>query len=175
MKFGFYPKLAWDGIRKNKRLYTPYILTCSGMVMMFYIIHYLAAMPMLNEMAGGRSSAMMLGFGTWIVALFALIFLFYTNSFLIRRRQKEFGLYNILGMGKGNLSRLLLWETVILFVLSMTAGLLGGILLSKLAELGLIRVLGGDPTYAFTVNTEAFSDTFLIFVPIFFLIFLKGL
>ena len=64
MKFGFYPKLAWDGIRKNKRLYTPYILTCSGMVMMFYIIHYLAAMPMLNEMAGGRSSAMMLGFGT---------------------------------------------------------------------------------------------------------------
>lgn len=175
MKFGFYPKLAWDGIRKNKRLYTPYILTCSGMVMMFYIIHYLAAMPMLNEMAGGRSSTMMLGFGTWIVALFALIFLFYTNSFLIRRRQKEFGLYNILGMGKGNLSRLLLWETVILFVLSMTAGLLGGILLSKLAELGLIRVLGGDPTHAFTVNTEAFSDTFLIFVPIFFLIFLKGL
>ena len=175
MKFGFYPKLAWDGIRKNKRLYTPYILTCSGMVMMFYIIHYLAAMPVLNEMSGGRSTAMMLGFGTWIVALFALIFLFYTNSFLIRRRQKEFGLYNILGMGKGNLSRLLLWETVILFALSMTAGLFGGILLSKLAELGLTKVLGGKTTYVFTINTEALSDTFLIFVPIFCLIFLKGL
>ena len=82
MKFGFYPKLAWDGIRKNKRLYTPYILTCSGMVMMFYIIHYLAAMPMLNEMAGGRSSTMMLGFGTWIVALFALIFLQLQGQFI---------------------------------------------------------------------------------------------
>ena len=93
MKFGFYPRLAWDGIRKNKRLYVPYLLTCVGMVMMFYIIHYLAAMRVLNDMAGGRTTAQMLGFGTWIVMLFALIFLFYTNSFLMRRRKKEFGLF----------------------------------------------------------------------------------
>ena len=175
MKLTFYPKLAWEGIRKNKRLYTPYILTCSGMVMMFYIIHYLAAMPTLKEMPGGDSTTMMLGFGTWIVALFALIFLFYTNSFLIRRRQKEFGLYNILGMGKGNLSMLLLLETVILFCISMTVGLACGILFSKLAELGLIRALGGEITYDFTINADAFVDTFVIFVPIFCLIFLKSL
>ena len=175
MKRMFYPKLALDGIRKNKRLYFPYILTCVGMVMMFYIIHYLAAMPVLNAMAGGRTTAQMLGFGTWIVALFALIFLFYTNSFLMRRRKKEFGLYNILGMGKGNLSRMLLWETVILFALSMALGLLGGIALSKLAELCLTRILDGEVIYDFTVNWEALFDTFLIFVPIFSLIFLKSL
>lgn len=175
MKFGFYPKLALDGIRKNKRLYFPYILTCVGMVMMFYIIHYLAAMPVLNSMAGGSSTAQALGFGVWIVALFALIFLFYTNSFLMRRRKKEFGLYNILGMGKGNLSLLLLWETAILFALSMTAGLLCGILLSKLAELGLTRILEGEVTYTLTVNAEAVWDTFLIFVPIFGLLCLKNL
>ena len=175
MKLRLYPKLALDGIRKNKRLYFPYILTCSGMVMMFYIIHYLAGMSLLEQMSGGSSTAMMLGFGTWIVALFALIFLFYTNSFLVRRRQKEFGLYNILGMGKGNLSLLLLWETVILFVLSVTVGLLSGILLSKLAELGLTRVLGGEITYAFTVSLDALKDTLLIFAPIFCLIFLKSL
>ena len=175
MKLTFYPKLAWEGIRKNKRLYTPYILTCSGMVMMFYIIHYLAAMPMLKEMPGGDSTTMMLGFGTWIVALFALIFLFYTNSFLIRRRQKEFGLYNILGMDKSNLSMLLLLETVILFCISMTVGLACGILFSKLAELGLTRALGGEITYDFTINADAFVDTFVIFVPIFCLIFLKSL
>ena len=86
MKLRLYPRLALDGIRKNKRLYFPYILTCSGMVMMFYIIHYLAGMSLLEQMSGGSSTAMMLGFGTWIVALFALIFLFYTNSFLVRRR-----------------------------------------------------------------------------------------
>lgn len=175
MKLTFYPKLAWDGIRKNRRLYLPYILTCGGVVMMFYIIHYLAAMPVLNAMAGGRTTAQMLGFGVWIVALFALIFLFYTNSFLMRRRRKEFVLYNILGMGKGNLGLVLLWETVIIFGLSMGGGLLGGMAFSKLAELSLTRILQGEVTYTLTVNGEAILDTFLIFVPIFCLICLKNL
>ena len=93
----------------------------------------------------------------------------------MRRRKKEFGLYNILGMGKGNLGRMLLWETVILFAVSMVFGLLGGIAFSKLAELVLIRILNGNVSYDFTVNMEAISDTFMIFVPIFGLIFLKCL
>ena len=175
MRLGFYPTLAVQSIRKNKRLYLPYLLTCAGMVMMFYIIHYLAAMPLLMTMAGGRTTGQMLGLGTWIVALFAVIFLFYTNSFLMRRRQKEFGLYNILGMGKGNLSLLLLWENVFLFIASLGAGLLGGIALSKLAELGLMRVIHGEITYDFTVNPEAIADTVILFAVIFLLIFLKGL
>ena len=144
MKAGLYPKLAWDSIRKNKRFYLPYILTCIGMVMMFYIIHYLAAMPTLKDMPGGRTMETVLGFGSWIVALFAVIFLFYTNSFLMRRRQKEFGLYNMLGMGKGHLSIVLFWESLILFVISMVGGLLSGILLSKMAELCLATVLNGE-------------------------------
>ena len=175
MRLGFYPTLAIQSIRKNKRLYLPYLLTCAGMVMMFYIIHYLAAMPLLMTMAGGRTTGQMLGLGTWIVALFAVIFLFYTNSFLMRRRQKEFGLYNILGMGKGNLSLLLLWENVFLFIASLGAGLLGGIALSKLAELGLMRVIHGEITYDFTINPEALADTVFLFSVIFLLIFLKGL
>ncbi|MGN0755229.1 MAG: FtsX-like permease family protein [Aristaeellaceae bacterium] len=175
MKAGFYPKLAVDGIRKNKRLYVPYLLTCAGMVMMFYIIHFLAVSPLVKAMSGGRTTVMMLEFGIWIVALFALIFLFYTNSFLMRRRKKEFGLYNMLGMGKANLSRMLLWETVILFVLSMAGGLLGGIAFSKLAELCLTHILGGEVSYDFTVNGEALRNTLLIFIPIFGLILLKSL
>ena len=175
MKLGLYPILAWDGIRKNRRLYVPYLLTCGGMVMMFYIIHYLAAMEALNGMSGGRAVGQMLGMGVWIVALFALIFLFYTNSFLMRRRQKEFGLYNILGMGKGNLSLVLLWENLLVFVISMAGGLAGGIALSKLAELGLVRVLGGWTGYALSVNWEAVQDTLLIFAWVFCLIFLKNL
>lgn len=175
MKMGLYPKLAWDGIRKNRRLYVPYLLTCGGMMMMFYIIHYLAAMEALNGMSGGRTVGQMLGMGVWIVALFALIFLLYTNSFLMRRRQKEFGLYNILGMGKGNLSLVLLWENLLVFVISMVGGLAGGIALSKLAELGLVRVLGGWTGYSLSVNWEAVQDTLLIFGGIFCLIFLKNL
>ncbi|MBR2037521.1 MAG: ABC transporter permease, partial [Lachnospiraceae bacterium] len=175
MRAGLYPKLAWDGIRKNKRFYLPYILTCIGMVMMFYIIHYLAAMPTLKDMPGGRTMEMVLGFGFWIVALFAVIFLFYTNSFLMRRRQKEFGLYNMLGMGKGHLSIVLFWENLILFVISMVAGLLGGILLSKMAELCLVTVLNGKIDYTLYINWEAFVDTWIIFVPVFAMIFIKSL
>lgn len=145
------------------------------MVMMFYIIHYLAAMPTLKDMPGGDTMEMVLGFGFWIVALFAVIFLFYTNSFLMRRRQKEFGLYNMLGMGKGHLSILLLWENAILFIISMVGGLLSGILLSKMAELCLIMVLNGKADYVLYINWEAFVDTWIIFVPVFTLILIKNL
>ena len=175
MRAGLYPKLAWDGIRKNKRFYLPYILTCIGMVMMFYIIHYLAAMPTLKDMPGGDTMEMVLGLGAWVVALFAVIFLFYTNSFLMRRRQKEFGLYNMLGMGKNHLSLLLLWENGILFVISMVVGHLGGILLSKMAELFMLMLLGGEVTYTLRIDPDAFGDTWVIFIPVFALIFLKGL
>ena len=175
MRANLYPKLAWDGIRKNKRFYLPYILTCIGMVMMFYIIHYLAAMPTLKEMPGGDSMTMVLGFGFWVIALFAVIFLFYTNSFLMRRRQKEFGLYNMLGMGKNHLSILLLWENGILFSVSMVGGLLSGILLSKLAELFMIMLMGGEATYTLRIDPKAFRDTWTIFIPVFAMIFVKGL
>lgn len=175
MRTAIYPKLAWEGIRKNKRFYLPYILTCIGMVMMFYIIHYLAAMPTLNDMPGGGTMTQILGFGSWIVAIFAVIFLFYTNAFLMRRRQKEFGLYNMLGMGKGHLSILLFWENGILFLTSMIGGLLGGILLSKMAELCLIMILNGEVSYELRIDPDAFMDTWIIFVSIFALIFVKGL
>lgn len=175
MKLNFYPKLAWDGIRKNKQLYIPYILTCMGMVMMFYIIHHLAAMEALDYMSGGGSTRQMLGMGVWVIAVFALIFLTYTNSFLMRRRQKEFGLYNILGMGKKNLSAVYAWETVMVFGISMMGGLVCGIALSKMAELGLIRMLEGEMIYDFTISPEVLADTVVIFGVIFLFLFVKGL
>lgn len=175
MKTGFYPKLALDGIKKNKRLYLPYLMTCSGVVMMFYIIYYLASMPALDSMAGGATTKTMLGFGAWVIAVFALLFLVYTNSFLMKRRQKEFGLYNILGMGKKNLSITYLYETVILFVMSMGFGLIGGIALSKLAEMGLVRMLGETVSYDFTLNLKGVFNTIVIFAFIFALLLIKGL
>ena len=175
MKISFYTKLAWDSICKNKKFYLPYMMTCIGMVMMFYIIHYLAAMPIIDSLPGGDSIKMLLGFGSWIVALFAVIFLFYTNSFLMRRRKKEYGLYNMLGMGKGHLSILLFWENTILFVIAMIGGLIGGILLSKLAELCLVMIMNGEVSYDFTINKAAFIDTWLIFDLIFAVIFIKSL
>lgn len=175
MKLSLYPRLAASSIRKNGRFYLPYILTCSGMVMMFYIIHYLAAMPSLNSVSGGDVVKGCLGMGTYIVALFALLFLFYTNSFLMRRRKKEFGLYNILGMSKHNLSLVFLSETIMVAAVSLFCGLIGGISLSKLAELAMTKMLFDESSYDFYVNTEALQDSLLFFVLIFALIFLNGL
>ena len=175
MRANLYPRLAWDGIRKNKRFYAPYLLTCIGMVMMCYILHYLASMPSLKDMPGGDTMTMILELGFLVLALFAVIFLFYTNSFLMRRRQKEFGLYHMLGMGKKHLGLLLLWESGILFVLSMAGGLLLGILLSKMAELCMVMLMEAEGSYTLRIEPEAISDTCGIFLPIFALIFWKGL
>lgn len=142
-----YARLAWTGMRKNRRLYLPYLLSCAGMVLMFYILTGLSGSPVLEHMSGGGSSAIILRLGTVVIAVFALIFLFYTHSFLIRRREREFGLYNVLGMGKGNIARILLWETVITYGLTTGTGLLLGVVLYKLAELGMVRLLQVPVTY----------------------------
>ena len=126
MSKGFYSKLAWNGIRKNKKFYTPYILTCIGMVTMYYIVSFLSVSPQVTNMSGGDTIQVMLSLGCGVISVFSILFLFYTNSFLMRRRKKEFGLYNILGMGKGKLARILLWETLIVTVLSLGMGMLFG-------------------------------------------------
>ena len=135
MKRGLYLRLALDGMRKNRRLYLPYLMTCAGMVMMFYILYSLAYSPVVREMRGGGTMAIVLLLGTIVIAVFALLFLLYTNSFLAKRRNREFGLYNVLGMNKRNLSRILLWETLLSALVSILAGLIGGLGLAKLAEL----------------------------------------
>ena len=159
MGIGFYPHLAWDSIRKNRRFYLPYILTCTGMVMMFYIIAFLAGDPLLKTIRGGSFMAEMLGMGTYVIMIFAVLFLFYTNSFLMKRRKKEFGLYNVLGMGKGNLARILFWESVQIAFISLTAGLMFGIVFAKLGELAMMYAIKGENNYNITVNTEALFMT----------------
>lgn len=175
MRAGFYPHLAMTGIRKNKNFYIPYILTCAGMVMMNYIVNFLATTPTIDNMIGGDTVKGMLGFGRYVIALFAVIFLFYTNSFLMRRRKKEFGLYNILGMGKKNIGCLLFCETVIIAVISLTGGLAGGMLFSKLSELGLVKLLGYDAAYDIFISLQAIGRTAVLFCVIFVLLLFNAL
>ena len=173
MKFSFYPKLALSSIRKNKKLYLPYILTCIGMVAMYYIIVYLQYSDILSYMPKTFILREMFNLGSWVIAIFALIFLFYTNSFLIRRRKKEFGLYNILGMGKKNICVLVLCETVITGIIALAGGLLAGVLFSKLAELVLVNIIKGNISYSLSVSPYAFLSTAAVFCAVFFLLFLN--
>ncbi|MDF2843159.1 MAG: putative ABC-type transport system involved in lysophospholipase biosynthesis, permease component [Herbinix sp.] len=175
MKFAFYPKLAFHGVCKNKKLYFPYILTSLGMVMMFYIISFLSYTPVLDHMRGGPNLKMIMGLGSWVIGIFAVIFLFYTNSFLLRGRKKEFGLYNILGMGKFNIGRILLWESIMIGVFSLVIGLFMGVILSKFAELGLVNIIFEDINYDFHVSKAALTQSIILFSVIFILILINGL
>lgn len=175
MKVGFYPKLAASGIRKNKRMFIPFILTCTGMVMMFYIIMFLAVSNVLDSLIGAETLRQIFALGSWVIAVFAAIFLFYTNSFLIRRRKKEFGLYNILGMGKRNIAWLLLWETLIIAVISIGAGLVAGIAFSKFAELGMVNIMHGDVTYNLSISFLAIKRSEQVFGVIFLLLLLHSI
>ena len=175
MNIGFYPKLAFSSMRKNKRFYLPYILTCIGMVMMQYITVFLSVTPVFSKMPGAGSLQMMLGLGGYIIGIFSVIFLFYTNSFLMRRRRKEFGLYNILGMGKFNIGRVLFWETVLTAAIALSVGLGLGIVLSKAAELSLMNMLHGDISYTISVSGKAIMTTLLCFLAIFALLMVNSL
>lgn len=175
MKTGFYPKMAWIGIRKNKRLYTPYILTCMGMVMMFYIVSSLSVSDVLKMNPGAEIVQNMLSFGVYVLGVFSLIFLFYTNSFLTRRRKKEFGLYNILGMEKRNLACILIWESLITAFVSLLGGLVAGILFSKLAELVMLNILKLKVNFSLTLETKAIFMTLMLFGTVFVLILIHML
>lgn len=170
-----YPRLAAGGIRRNKRLYVPYIMTCSLMVMMYYITDALSSDQMLSKIHGGDIMAEMMIIGKVIMAIFAAIFLFYTNSFLIKSRMREFGLYNILGMGKRNIARIMTWETLMVYVLSMVFGLGAGVLFSKLAELLAVKIMHGMVSYQFSVSVPAVTASAILFAVIFLLIYLNVL
>ncbi|HIZ16831.1 MAG TPA: ABC transporter permease [Firmicutes bacterium] len=171
----FYPKLAWTGITKNRKIYLPYILTCVGMVLMYYIVSFLSSNATVQSMPGGNEMQAILSEGCIVVAVFSLIFLFYTNSFLMRRRKKEFGLYNILGMGKINIARILFWECLIIAVIALVGGMISGILFSKIGELLMIRILGGNADFSFYISPNTVLQTVCIFGGIFLIILLNAL
>ena len=175
MKRGFYPRLAWSGMRKNSKLYLPYTLACIGMTAMFYILMHLADSPALKLIPSSASVTVTLSLGSFVMGVFSLLFLFYTNSFLVRRRFKEFGLYNVLGMNKGNISRVLAWEALINALISLAGGLFLGIALSKLAELGLVNIMGGDTDLDLRISVKALEFTVMFFCGIFLLIYINSL
>lgn len=174
MKVCFYPRLALDGMRRNKRLFVPYILTGAVMMMMYYILEFLRKSPLLDRMKGGGTLRMLLPFGCGVIGVFSLIFLFYTNSFLTRQRNREFGLYNILGMDKRNISRVMFWENLIAYTASSVCGILLGVMLSKLAELCMLNIMNTAADYSMRIEWSGIAQTLLVFGVIYFLLLLNS-
>lgn len=171
-----YPKLAWQGIRKNAETYLPYLLMGILMVGVSYIMNYLTRPALMGALSMGGTTLMVLQMGKIVISVFSVIFLYYCNSFLIRRRMKEFGLYNILGMGKGNIARVMLWETLLTALLVFAGGLLLGLSLSRLVEMALINLLHADYTVPMELlYPDGVTWVLLLFGGIYVLILLANL
>lgn len=168
-----YRKLAWMGIKKNKQLYYPYLIAGATMVMVFYILAFLGASDTVHLLPGGAAVTQMLTYGSWAIGLFSLPFLFYTNSSLIKKRKKELGLYNILGMNKRNILSVMMWETLITYGIAAIAGIYAGIILSKAAELGIVNIMGREPDYSIHVEWKAIVSAVLLYAVIYILLYLN--
>ncbi len=165
----FYCKLAASSIGKNSRSYIPYLITCTVTVAMFYMIFSLSANDGVAEMRGGPYIQSLMALGSIVTGLFAVIFLFYTHSFLIKQRRREFGLYNILGLEKKHIMRVVAWETLYLAAVSLSVGLGSGILLDKLMYLILARLLGDNPALGFYISAPAIIASLCLFGTVFVL------
>lgn len=177
MNASFYFKIAKTNIKNNRKIYFPYILTSICMVMIMYVVSFLANDPMIaKKFAGGATLQGLLKLGVYIIMIFSALFLFYTNSFITKRRKREFGLMSVLGMGKKNISLVMLWENIIVDFTSIASGLVLGLLLSKLAQGVLFHILGVSAApLDFSVNLKDMLMTVLVFLVIFAVIFFDSI
>ena len=174
MKKGFYVRLAANNIRKNGKLYIPYLFTCVLSVVMFYVMMSLSLDPAVKKMFAGGTLSLIMRYGTVIVGIFVFAFLMYSNGFLMKRRQREFGIFNILGMEKQHLGHVLFLETMMVVAGSVVLGILFGMLFSKIMFLLLCKIVGQKNVLGFFISGKAILVTAVLFAAIHFLIYLKS-
>ena len=168
-----YPRLAATNLKKNRRFYLPYLLACIVIVALFCIILTLASDPYLGQMQHGGSVSQVLGFGVLIMALFSTIILFYTNSIFTKQRKREFAIYNILGMEKRHISYVLFWESLYTAAMALFFGLVAAGVFSKLLQLVLVRLIGGEATFGLNISLMSIGYTAAFFGALFLLLLLN--
>ena len=168
-------RLAADGIRKNGKTYIPYLITGVITVAMYYIIRAISFAEGLSSFPGAQQVKSTIGVGAAVVAVFSWIFLFYTNSFLMKHRKKELGLDQVLGMEKRHVALMMFWETVITMVVDIAGGLVTGILFSRFLFLLLLKITRLDVPLQFAVEPRAMALTATMFAAVLLVAFLYNL
>lgn len=156
-------------------MYIPFVLSCILTIMMYYMVSSLSMNPNMMNMIGGDVMQQILSLGIYVITVFAVIFLFYTNSFLIKRRKREFGLFNILGMEKKHLSIVIALESMIVFLVSMVLGIGIGILLDKAFYLLIAKMLNASIALGFYISYQSIVNSIILFLIIFVLMYLFSL
>lgn len=168
----FYLKLASTNLKKNHRGYLPFLISMLFLVAINTMTQVIVNNEGMRALPGGDSASSMFGLGHIVIMIFTVIFSFYTNSFLLKQRKKELGLYNILGLGKRELYQLMIWESFLSFFIVLITGLITGVVLSKLAFLVLRRLISVGNEFVFQLLPENLGFVFLLFLGIFFLLLL---
>lgn len=168
----FYAKLALTNLKKNHRGYLPFLISMLFLVAINTMTQVIVNNEGMRALPGGGSASAMFGLGHIVIIIFTIIFSFYTNSFLLKQRKKELGLYNILGLGKRELYQLMIWENLLSFLIVIVSGLLTGIVLSKFSFLVLRRLISVGNAFVFQLSPKSLGFVTLLFVGIFFLLLL---
>lgn len=167
MRSLLYPKLAWTNLFKNKSTYFPYMLTSIVCIMTSYSVMFIAANDGLTQVPGGMITLSLFFLGVIVVDSFSVLLMFYTNSFLIKRRKKELGLYCVLGMEKRHVALVLLCEIFFTAIICIALGLLFGILFSRLMFLALLYLLDFTTPFSFTISLPCVAQTVVLFLCIY--------
>lgn len=170
-----YTKLAITNIKNNRQFYFPYLLTGIITVAMFYIMCALESNPGIQSMPGAKDLGLILRLGIGVIGIFAVIFLFYTNSFIIKRRKKELGIYNILGMEKRHIAKILSKEAFFTAIIAIGGGLVTGVLFHKLACMLLYRMIGFNGGITFTFSKKGVMITAILFAIVYLLTYIYDL
>lgn len=167
-------KLALSNLRRNKRTTIPFMLTSALCTLMLYLVISLENSAVVSESFGGAQMQMMLGFGELVIVLFTVIFLFYTNSFLMKQRKREFGLFNILGLAKKDIAMVLFVELLICWGVSLVAGIGMGMILDKGMYLLIGRLMNIDLPLEFGISMPAVIQTVLYTGAVYVLLVVYG-
>ena len=170
-----YTKLAITNIKNNRQFYFPYLLTGIITVAMFYIMCALESNPGIQSMPGATNLGLILRLGIGVIGIFAVIFLFYTNSFIIKRRKKELGIYNILGMEKRHIAKILSKEAFFAAIIAIGGGLVTGVLFHKLACMLLYRMIGFNGGITFSFSKKGVMITAILFAIVYLLTYIYDL
>lgn len=166
-KSSFFPRLALVNLLRNGQYYGPYLLACGGTAAMFYILRYLTESDIVASVRGAGYLQSLMYLGCIVVALFSIVLLLYANSFVMKRRQRELGLYNILGLEKRHIALLCLWETVYCALAAIVGGIAAGILLSKLTLLLLLQIARLPVEFGFEISVPGIFATAALFAVLF--------
>lgn len=171
----FFQKIAFSNLRKNAKAYTPFLLSMSFLVAVLMMTQIIVNNPGMKELPSSQSAIFMFRLGNIILMIFAAIFSFYTNNFLIKQRKKEFGLYNVLGLGKREIAFVVFWELFYSFLISLAAGLISGLLFARLGFLILKKILAVGEFFVFKLSFESIGLVILYFIFVFGCLFLFDL